>query len=95
MESFSIAEWKKAFLNEGPQERYQVVFHDYAGEDVPYTEQFFSSLGDAEQFAIDSEWEEEVEVYKDDDYRYETRYRYYNPQEKESEFGYHVEKVSI
>jgi len=47
MESFNIAKWKKNFLNENTQQKYQVVFHDYSGEDIPYTEQFFNSESDA------------------------------------------------
>ena len=82
-------------INENAQEKYQVVFHDYSGDDVPYTERFFDTEMEAENFVQDYESDEEVEVYKDGDYRYETRYRYYNPEDKESYFGYHVEKVGV
>jgi len=93
MESFDIAKWKKNFLNENTQEKYQVVFHDYSGQDEPYTEQFFDSEIEAEKWAQSQEWDEQVEYFDGDDYRFKTQYRYYNPQENNSAFGYHVEKV--
>jgi len=92
MENFNIAEWKKNFLNENTQEKYQVVFHDYSGQDEPYTEQFFDSESDAEDFVIAHEWEEDVQDWEGN---YSTRTRYYNPQQNESEFGYHIEKVAV
>jgi len=92
MESFDIAKWKKSFLTENTQEKYQVVFHDYSGQDEPYTEQFFDSESDAEDFVIANEWEEDVQDY---DGNYSRRTRYYNPQQNESEFGYHIEKVAV
>jgi len=92
MESFNIAKWKKNFLNENTQQKYQVVFHDYGGEDIPYTEQFFNSESDAEDFVIANEWEEDVQDY---DGNYSRRIRYYDPQENESHFGYHIEKVAV
>jgi hypothetical protein len=95
MESFDIAKWKKSFLTENIQEKYQVVFHDYSGDDILYTGKLFNTEMEAENFVQDYESDEEVEVYKDGDYRYETRYRYYNPEDKESYFGYHIEKVTV
>jgi len=92
MENFNIAEWKKNFLTENIQEKYQVVFHDYSGQDEPYTEQFFDSESDAEDFAIANEWEEDVQDWEGN---YSIRTRYYNPQENDSAFGYHVEKVVV
>ena len=92
MESFDIAKWKKNFLNENTQEKYQVVFHDYGGDDVPYTEKFFDSESDAEDFVIANEWD-----YDDWDWEgnYTSQIRYYNPQENDSAFGYHIEKVTV
>jgi hypothetical protein len=92
MESFDIAKWKKNFLNENIQEKYQVVFHDYGGDDVPYTEKFFDSESDAEDFVIANEWD-----YDDWDWEgnYTRQTRYYNPQENDSAFGYHIEKVAV
>ena len=92
MENFNIAKWKKNFLNENTQEKYQVVFHDYSGVDIPYTDKFFDNEDDAEDFAISMEWPEDIEDY---DGNFTTRSRYFNPQEASSEFGYHIEKVAV
>jgi hypothetical protein len=85
MENFDIAKWKKNFLNENTQEKYQVVFHDYSGEDVPYTQEFFDSEGDAERWAQDNKNYSE-------DYDEIT---YYNPEYGEYFDGYHIEKVAV
>jgi hypothetical protein len=93
MKDINLKELKTKLLEEVTEEKYQVIFHDYSGDDVPYTEKFFNSEMEAENFVQEYESDEEVEVYKDGDYRYETRYRYYNPEDQESYFGYHIEKV--
>jgi hypothetical protein len=93
MKDFNIHEWQAKFIREGRVNGYQVVFHDYSGEGVPYTEHIFDSEIEADKWAMSHEYEEEVEVFRDGDYRYEMQTRYYNPQEKETAFGYHVEKV--
>ena len=72
-------------LNENVQEKYQVVFHDYDGDDVPYTEQLFNSEGDAERWVTDQK--SYSDNYDDVDY--------YNPEDRESYFGYHIEKVGV
>lgn len=84
MESFDIAKWKKNFLSENIQEKYQVVFHDY-GEDVQYTEQFFNSEGDAERWVTDQK-------------SYSDNYDdvvYYNPEVDNYFDGYTIEKVAV
>jgi hypothetical protein len=90
MKNINLKEAKLRLLEEVTEEKYQVVFHDYSGQDEPYTEQFFDSESDAEDFVIANEWEEDVQDY---DGNYSRRTRYYNPQQNESEFGYHIEKV--
>ena len=90
MKNLNIQELKNRLLEEVTKEKYQVVFHDYGGQDEPYTEQFFDSESDAEDFVIANEWEENVQDWEGN---YSTRTRYYNPQENDSAFGYHVEKV--
>ena len=93
MKNINLREAKSRLLEEVTEEKYQLVFHDYSGEDVPYTEKLFDTEMEADKFAQEYESDEEVEVYKDGDYRYETICRYYNPEDKESYFGYHIEKV--
>jgi hypothetical protein len=90
MINLNIQELKNRLLEEVTKEKYQVIFHDYSGKDIPYTEQFFDSESDAEDFVIANEWEENVQDWEGN---YSTRTRYYNPQENESEFGYHIEKL--
>lgn len=90
MKNVNLKELKNRLLEEIIEEKYQVVFHDYSGDDVPYTEKFFDSESDAEDFVIANEWDY-------DDWDWEGNYirktRYYNPQENDSAFGYHIEKV--
>lgn len=90
MINLNIQELKNRLLEEVTKEKYQVIFHDYSGQDEPYTEQFFDSESDAEDFVISNEWEENVQDWEGN---YSTRTRYYNPQENDSAFGYHIEKV--
>jgi hypothetical protein len=95
MESFDIAKWKKNFLNENTQEKYQVVFHDYDGDDVPYTEKFFDSESDAIRWAESQSRDYDEQYYDGNDYTYRTVELYYNPQEDEDEYGYHIETVAV
>lgn len=90
MKNVNLKELKNRLLKEITEEKYQVVFHDYSGQDEPYTEQFFDSESDAEDFVIANEWEENVQDWEGN---YSTRTRYYNPQENDSAFGYHIEKI--
>jgi hypothetical protein len=93
MKNFNIQELKNRLLEEVTEEKYQVIFHDYSGEDIPYTDEFFNSEMEAEKWAQSQEWDEQVEYFDGDDYKFKTQYRYYNPQENDSAFGYHIEKV--
>ena len=90
MKDINLKEAKLRLLEEVTEEKYQVVFHDYSGVDIPYTDKFFDNEDDAEDFAISMEWPEDIEDY---DGNFTTRSRYFNPQEASSEFGYHIEKV--
>ena len=87
---FDIHKWQRQYILEGRVNGYQVVFHDYSGEYSPYTEQTFDSEIEAEKWALSQEWEEDVQDWEGN---YSKRYRYYNPQENDSAFGYHIEKV--
>jgi hypothetical protein len=75
--------------------KYQVIFISYSDEEVPYTEQYFNSDGEADR------WVEEYETYKyeevwnsaEQDYNEEKVYYYYNPQDKQEYSSYRIEKI--
>jgi hypothetical protein len=76
-------------------EKYQVIFISYSDEEVPYTEQYFNSDGEADR------WVEEYETYKyeevwnsaEQDYNEEKIYYYYNPQDKQEYSSYRIEEI--
>jgi len=90
MKNINLKEAKLRLLEEVTKEKYQLIFHDYGGNNVPYTEQYFDSFYDAQDFAEVNAWQDEQQDY---DGKWETVERYYNPQENESEYGYHIEEV--
>jgi hypothetical protein len=71
-------------------EKYQVIFYG-DGEDIPYTEQYFNSKIEAEKWAEEQEWDEQVEFWGDNDPEYKTQYYYHNPQNQQNYTGYGVE----
>ena len=93
MKDINLKEIKLRLLEEVTKGKYQLIFHDYGGNNVPYTEQYFDSKYDAIDFAQVNAWQEEVETYEDGEYKYEDIERFYNPQSKKSEYGFHVEEV--
>ena len=76
-------------------EKYQVIFISYSDEEVPYTEQYFNSDGEADR------WVEGYETYKYEevwnsakqDYNEEKVYYYYNPQDKQEYSSYRIEEI--
>lgn len=50
MKNFNIQELKNKLLEEVTEGKYQVIFHDYSGEDIPYTDEFFNSEMEAEKW---------------------------------------------
>jgi hypothetical protein len=93
MKDINLKESKLRLLEELTEEKYQVVFHDYSGDDVPYTEKFFDSESDAIRWAESQSRDYDEQYYDGNDYTYRTVEIYYNPQENEDEYGYHIEKV--
>jgi len=77
----------RKYLNED-QNQSQVVFYG-DGEEAKYP-QIFNSKKEAILFANEQEWDEQVEVYKDGNYEYETQYHYHNPDDGENYNGYEI-----
>lgn len=74
-------------------EKFQVIFYG-DGEDIPYTEQHFNSKTEAEKWAEDKEWDEQVEFWGDNGPEYKTQYYYHNPENKQNYTGYEVKLVN-
>ena len=74
-------------------EKYQVIFYGY-DEEVPYTEQYFNSKIEAEKWAEEKEWNDQVEFWGDDGPEYKTEFYYHNPQDKQNYTGYEVRLVN-
>jgi len=81
----------RKYLNEN-QNQFQVVFYGN-GEEAKYS-QIFNSKRESISFANGQEWDEQVEVYKDGDYRYETKYHYHNPEDEENYNEYEIIELS-
>jgi hypothetical protein len=79
----------------GQTEEWQVVFHDYDNDDIPYTLETWSSKGEAEKWAESKEFEYDDEIYDPikQDYVYKTFYRYHNPEDGQIYNGYEVKKI--
>jgi len=76
--------------------KYKVIFRDYGDEEYPVNK-IFDSEDEAENWAESNKWEEHgIEEYdpKINDYVFKTRVMYYNPENKENYFGYHIEPIS-
>ena len=74
--------------------KYQVIFHDYDGDDVPYTQEYFNSEYEAECWTQEYEYEyQDIIIDRDGNDNWATMTRYYNPEDKETYFGYHIEKI--
>lgn len=64
-------------------QKYQAVFNDISDNDIPVS-QLFDSEQEARKWADDLEWDNQEEVYIDNDYKFITKYYYFNPETKES-----------
>jgi hypothetical protein len=74
-------------------EKYQVIFYG-DGEEVPHTEQYFNSKIEAEKWAENQEWDEQVEFWGNSGPEYKTQYHYHNPQDKQNYDGYEVISIN-
>lgn len=90
MKELNLKLLTRSLLKEIGEEKWQVIFRGYNDDNDPYTEKLFDTEAEAEDFALSQEWEED---YQDYDGGWHRRYRYYNPQENDSYFGYEIEKV--
>lgn len=77
-------------IKENVEELWQVIFRDDEGNEVPYTDETFNSKIEAERWTEKQEWDEQVEVYQDGDYRFITKYHFHNPQDGENYTNYEV-----
>jgi hypothetical protein len=78
----------------GDNKKYEVVFYDYS-DDETVVKQKFNTESEAEEWAIDLEYKfQDIAIDKDGYDYWETFYRYYNPEDKESYFGYSVRECN-
>jgi hypothetical protein len=62
-------------------QKYQITFIDSDG-DEEVVKQLFNSEEEAREWAESFEWDTQEEIYIGGDYRYITKYYYYNPETK-------------
>jgi hypothetical protein len=75
-----IKEEISKILNE---DKYQIVFIDYYNNEIPYTERYFTSEREAEN------WVNDQKSYSDDYFEVD----YYNPETQEKYLGYRTIKI--
>jgi hypothetical protein len=79
----------------GQAEEWQVIFHDIDDDEVPYTLETWPTKAKAEKWADSHEFEYEDEVWDPikQDYKWGTFFRYHNPEDKQTYYGYEVKKI--
>jgi hypothetical protein len=93
-ETYKKLKAEKEFLKES-QEKFQVIFYDTTGDEVP-VKQSFNSKEEAEKWADDLEYDfNDIVIDDDGNDTWKTMYRYYNPEDKESNYtGYEIRPYS-
>mgnify|MGYP003423087894 FL=1 len=74
--------------------QYQVIFWDINYNETP-VKYLFNSEGKAQDWVDNNEWEETYYAYDDDrggDYL-ETRWMYFNPEDKDNYYGYEIRPI--
>lgn len=75
--------------------KYEVVFYDYSDDEI-VVKQKFNTESEAEQWAIDLEYDfQDIAIDENGNDYWKTFYRYYNPEDNENYFGYSVRECSI
>lgn len=72
--------------------KYQVIFNDEDYDEYPYTDSYFDSEREAEDFINNNSYEDDIYSWGDNGPYYKRVTRYYNPQDQENYHNYEIKK---